>query len=96
MSSGTILVPKTLKTANNDANIDNHIKRNTVISTIVTTINVGMNREGATVNGSTEKYRKEQLFACQWGIIRYGRYNNLYGNFIFGFAYIYYIGDSTV
>ena len=50
--SGTILVPKTLKTANNDANIDNHIKRNTVKSTIVTTINVSMNREGGRTVGS--------------------------------------------
>ncbi|WP_090167924.1 hypothetical protein [Pseudobutyrivibrio sp. 49] len=52
MSSGTILVPKTSKTINNDANIDNHIKRNTVKSTIVTTINVSMNREGGRTVGS--------------------------------------------
>ncbi len=52
MSSGTILVPKTSKTANNDANIDNCTKRNTVKSTNVTTINLSMNREGGRTVGS--------------------------------------------
>ena len=46
MRFGTILVPKTSKTSNNNANIDNHIKRNIVKSTIITRINVSMNREG--------------------------------------------------
>ena len=38
--------------ANNDANIDNHIKRNIVKSMIVTPINVSMNRGGGRTVGS--------------------------------------------
>ena len=52
MRFGTILVPKTSKTSNNNANIDNHIKRNIVKSTIITRINVSMNREGGRTVGS--------------------------------------------
>ena len=50
--TGTVLVLKILKTIDNDANIDNRIKRNTEKSTIVTTINVSMNREGGRTVGS--------------------------------------------
>jgi len=52
MRFGTILVPKTSKTSNNNANIANHIKRNIVKSTIITRINVSMNREGGRTVGS--------------------------------------------
>ncbi len=50
--SGTVLVPKILKTIKNDANMNNHIKRNTENTPFVITKNYGVNREGGRTVGS--------------------------------------------
>ena len=46
------MVPKILKTIKNDANMDNHIKRNTEKTPFIITINYGVNREGGRTVGS--------------------------------------------
>ncbi len=50
--SGTVLVPKIIKTIKNDANMDNQIKRNIEKTPFVITINYGVNREGGRTVGS--------------------------------------------
>ena len=49
---GTFLVPKISKTTKNEANINNHLKKNGVLKPFVTTIHPGRNREGGRTVGS--------------------------------------------